>query len=797
MTMNNQHFLVLFHQVNYSLAATLTRDLVHAGFTFSLVCDDDLAEDETFADRLQSISQPLLLMVSDNFLKTPACVYQLLTALKAKNETSIQIIVLTEGMTQEGQSPVPTRLDRVGQILQYINYWQDKYLNLRKLQADSSSNTTVTETELKWTRKVAFEIGDLIEYFREHNSYSWEAFSANQFELFFRKSGNISLHQTYKDTFPYPDDDHVIEERITEEMAKFTNKDNPLVDATRDDREIPELDGNSLNLNNGSYSPTPEKDLLSKLIAYKNGLEMEEFSESRSTHDEKPASNDRFDDDDFEDNEVDLKPGGEIVLLPTRDAVGLRRILQNDPDNILVRLELATILSQDEAAFNETTGHLEEVLRLDPNNAKAFFLLGQLSQDYKELKLAKRYYEKALENDPEYGQAHFALAQLITEELGVTEAVVDHLNKARKWLPERSDIWLSYGLALAESENPKKAIKVLKKALKLSPENELIKSKLAELYFQTGNRIKAIRYYKEGSSDSLVEDRHEHIASESAQITEELATLIESETPTSPAVVKPATILTVLITGATSGIGRATARLFASKGHRLILTGRREDRLSALQAELEQMYHATIFPITFDIRQEAVARQLIKALPIEWSSIDILINNAGLAKGLAPIQEGKVSDWDTMIDTNIKGLLYITRAVTPGMVERNKGHIINICSTAGKETYPNGNVYCATKFAVDALTKSIRQDLVAYNIRVGQVSPGHVEDTEFALNRFDGDKDRASIYNDFNPLKASDVAEAIYYMINQPPHVNIQDIVLTGTQQASSTLIHRNGRIFD
>ncbi len=797
--MNNQHFLVLFHQVNYTLAAALTRDLVHAGFTFSLVCDDDLSENETLADKLQSNEQPLLLMVSDNFLKTPCCVYQLLPVLKSRSETSVQIIVLTEGISQEGLTPIPTRLDRVGQILQYINYWQDKYLKLRKLQTETSSNSAVSETELKWTRKIAFEIGDLIEYFREHNTYSWEAFSSNQFELFFRKSGNISLYQSYKDTFPYPDDDRFVEDRITEEMAKLKQDEDQLADVSHVNQEILEAEGLASALETNSLnptSPTPEKDLLSKLIAYKNGLDIEDQSGGNTHKDESMDADDRFDDDDFEE-EVDFQSGGEIVLLPVRDAPALRRILQNDPENILVRLELATILSQDEASFNETTGHLEEVLRQDPNNAKAFFLLGQLSQDYKELKLAKRYYEKALENDPEYGQAHFALARLLSVEQGSSDDIIAHLNQARKWLPERSDVWIAYGMALAESENPKKAIKALKKALKLSPENELLKSKLAELYFQTGNRIKAIRYYKEGFSDDPVEDRIENNDYQSEHTLEGLSPDQGDQTDNSSETINSVKILTVLITGATSGIGRATARLFASKGHRLILTGRREDRLSALQAELEQNYHATIFPITFDIRQEAVTRQLIKALPTEWSSIDILINNAGLAKGLSPIHEGKISDWDTMIDTNIKGLLYMIRAVSPGMVERKKGHIINICSTAGKETYPNGNVYCATKFAVDALTKSIRQDLVAYNIRVGQVSPGHAEDTEFALNRFDGDKERAKIYNDFNPLKAEDVAEAIYYIINQPPHVNIQDIVLMGTQQASSTLINRSGRVFD
>jgi|SRR5690606_23219801 len=177
--------------------------------------------------------------------------------------------------------------------------------------------------------------------------------------------------------------------------------------------------------------------------------------------------------------------------------------------------------------------------------------------------------------------------------------------------------------------------------------------------------------------------------------------------------------------------------------------------------------------------------------------VDILINNAGLAKGLSPVHEGDLAHWEQMIDTNVKGLLYVTRLISPGMVIRRSGHIINICSTAGKEVHPNGNVYCATKFAVEALTRSMRADLYTHGIRVSQVSPGHVEETEFARVRFDGNAEKANIYRDFNPLTSRDVAEAIYFIASRPPHVNIQDILMMGTQQAGSTMIDRTGRWFD
>jgi NADP-dependent 3-hydroxy acid dehydrogenase YdfG len=249
----------------------------------------------------------------------------------------------------------------------------------------------------------------------------------------------------------------------------------------------------------------------------------------------------------------------------------------------------------------------------------------------------------------------------------------------------------------------------------------------------------------------------------------------------------------VLITGATSGIGLATAKVFARHGYDLVLTGRREDRLQEIKQELSNE-NVDIILLTFDVRNREACEQ---AMDTVTAPIDILINNAGLARGFDYIHEGNVEHWEEMIDTNLKGLLYMTRIVSKRMVERKSGHIINLCSTAGKEVYPKGNVYCATKFAVDALTKGMRADLYTHGIRVSQVAPAHVEETEFARVRFDWDTERASIYKDFNPLRSSDVAEAIYFIASQPAHVNILDITLQGTQQAGSTMIDRTGRKYD
>ena len=252
----------------------------------------------------------------------------------------------------------------------------------------------------------------------------------------------------------------------------------------------------------------------------------------------------------------------------------------------------------------------------------------------------------------------------------------------------------------------------------------------------------------------------------------------------------------VLITGATSGIGKATAVEFARNGWNLIITGRRLERLVHLKQVLQQEYGIDIKVLCFDVRDALACEEAVGSLEGYWSKIDVLVNNAGLAKGFDPIHKGKGTDWDQMIDTNIKGLLHMSRQISPIMVENKHGHIINVCSTAGKEVYPKGNVYCATKFAVDALTKGMRLDLYEHGIRVSQVSPAHVEETEFAYVRFE-DSARAKIYDDFNPLKSPDVAEAIYFIASRPAHVNVQDIMLMGTQQAGNVHVDRSGRKYD
>lgn len=245
-----------------------------------------------------------------------------------------------------------------------------------------------------------------------------------------------------------------------------------------------------------------------------------------------------------------------------------------------------------------------------------------------------------------------------------------------------------------------------------------------------------------------------------------------------------------LITGATSGIGKASALTLAKMGYDIIATGRRADRLEELQQEMPQ--GVRFLPLVFDVRDREKVAEILGSLAPEWSAIDVLVNNAGNAHGMEPIQTGSLDDWDAMIDINVKGLLYVSKAIIPGMTERKLGIIINIGSIAGKEVYPNGNVYCGSKHAVDAITKGMRIDLNPFGIKVIGIHPGMVE-TEFSLVRFKGDEARAdSVYKGFEPLLAQDIADIVEFVVNRPSHVVLADIVVLPTAQASATVVNKN-----
>ena len=500
----------------------------------------------------------------------------------------------------------------------------------------------------------------------------------------------------------------------------------------------------------------------------------------------------------------------------------IREVVEKNRENAPLRYSYAVHLMDGAQSYKAAKRELEKVVTLNPSHLDAYVRLATLAEKKEDYLLAKNYYEKAIELNSQNANLHHRMGVLVATKFPDFQDQAASFFKQSLKLDDRNpDAHYRYGLILDEHlKKPKKALRHFDITLELQPDHPFVNYDLALMHYRFGQFKKAADAYLQacalnsefktdtndraflgaikgaGTNDvsTNLDDLFQDLSSTSNK---EIINKEESSAKTFVEAVPQKNEnfdKVVLVSGATSGIGQATANLFASHGFRVIITGRRTERLAALKEEFEKKYPTEIETLEFDVRNIDAAQAAIASLDDRWNSIDILINNAGLAKGFDPIHEGKLEDWETMIDTNIKGLLYLTRMIAPGMVARKKGHIINVCSTAGHEAYPNGNVYCATKHAVDALTKGMRLDLYKHGLRVSQVSPAHVEETEFARVRFDWDEERAKIYEDFKPLRSSDVANTIYFIASQPAHVNIQDVLLMGQQQANSTNVDRSGR---
>ncbi len=434
----------------------------------------------------------------------------------------------------------------------------------------------------------------------------------------------------------------------------------------------------------------------------------------------------------------------------------LEILLETDRKNVEAYVLLA-YLAEQQGDYTLSLNSLEKVALLNPDYPGIYYKLGQITKEHfkKQSRKALRYFQDAVAQDPSNADAQYRLGMMLIEQKGEHATAIEHFRNAVESAPQHDGAAFELAKSYVEMGDQRLASAFYARATEL---NSAFKTSANDIIF----------HYEEPQPEPVIAPEPEPIVNDNG--------------------------MTVMITGATAGIGRATAEVFAKNGYRLVLTGRRNERLEEIKTTFETTYHNRIQILNFDVRNLEGIKTAVSELEEDFKNVDILINNAGLASGLSPIHEGDVADWEVMIDTNIKGLLYVTRAVAPSMVARKKGHIINLSSIAGKEIYPNGNVYIATKHAVDALTKAMRVDLHKFGIRVSQVAPGAVEETEFALVRFHGDAEKAKIYDEFTPLKASDVAESIYFIASRADYVNIQDIVLAGTQQAAAAFVDRSGR---
>jgi NADP-dependent 3-hydroxy acid dehydrogenase YdfG len=837
----NRIILAYCHD-NAELAQTTEQQLSRIGIPFDHVTDLSEEAGETLAARLTGSNDPVILIVTDNFFRSRDCMTGALTALQRLQRDKRLLAVVAPGkISHDGGATfeyVETHFDRMVHALQYMNHWQNAWLELsdRRQHADDAQKNAL-DTELNITRNIANEMGELISTLRETGYASWEEFIADDYALFFKQFGLQEWHEQYRrlaaayvpepiPPLPQTAPKTVLAETtipsgiLVPEPALTTQEDN---DAWNETDEKPAAKQNSYTLHENGNPETahmPEDtggDILPETAAKEDveGLPQEEPDADFETTE--PAGSDipylnidtLLQDMEKDDErpvektpEADMAAAGDPAILTTelreqaeetdieqaihdawiwiekghidRGVELLQFAAEQYPDNERARNELAKAQARF-APLQDNPLPVEETVVPAPDNqddkaseARSYDIMGDLAAEKGDYLFAKYCWDRAAELDPDYPGIFRKLGLMTSEHLrDYRETAVHYLRKALEHEPDNAEIHFALAGSVLQNDDSAQAENHYIRAIQLNPALRTAEND---------------RLYHTGASPALEEPEPEKTAPASVPA-EQTQVLPEKRE-----------VLTVLITGATSGIGHATAEIFARHGHRVILTGRRIERLVLLKTQFETDMHSDVMMLPFDIREQGAVQAALDNLPDAWQNIDILVNNAGLAKGLAPVQEGNLEHWEQMIDTNLKGLLYVTRAVTPGMVRRRRGHIINLGSSAGKEVYANGNVYCATKFAVDALTRAMRLDLHTHNIRVSQVSPGHVEETEFALTRFDGDAERARIYNDFQPLKASDVAEAIYFIATRPPHVNIQDIWMYGTQQASATVIDRSGR---
>ncbi len=755
--------ILAYSHLNAGLAQQIDHQLNRIGIPFEHASERLPGE---LASQISGSGEPALLLVTDNFLRDRACMTGMLAAIQSISAEQPVLIVVADGVDDNGQ-PIPTHIDRMVNALQYMNFWQNAWLDIStQYQQAEGVEKQVFEAELDAVRTIANQVGDFISLLRDRGYVSMAQLEADDFVLFFVKFGLSDWHGQYRRLVAQSTEGqgvveapHLPEVPLTSGVLAPEPLDEPEIRISPDPEFMVEPDI-------AEFVLTEEED--ADADAETSTSFVEEPAPVSATMTEQAIRDAHFW---LEKGYVDR--GLELLKLASEEY----------PENEQFENAYQAALTQYQPEMEpdpqpESVDVAPPVVAQDGNQeAKSYDMMGDMAAGKGDYLFAKYCWDRVAELDPNFPEIYRKLGLMTSE----------HLLDYRET-----------------------AVHYLQKALESNPDDAEVLFILAHNSLQNHERVDAQHWYeraiavnpglRNAENDRLFLPIPEDMPVPEAVPTVELP---HSETPAEqepepeiPTPIAP-TLSTgpiVLITGATSGIGKATADIFAKNGYRLILTGRRIDRLVAIKNSFEAEYGSDVLILPFDVRDAGAVEAALSNLPENFRNIDILINNAGLAKGFSPIHEGELSHWDTMIDTNVKGLVYVSRIVAQGMVQRKQGQIINVGSIAGAEIYPNGNVYCASKAAVDALTKAMRYDLFTHNIRVGQVSPGHVEETEFAINRFDGDAERAKIYNDFQPLKSSDVADAIFYMATRPPHVNIQDVYMFATQQASATAVNRSGR---
>ncbi len=816
--MSSQHITLAYHLENQKFAQQLEKCFAKTNAQYEhLVCREGRFT-PTFNETLKKESNPILLLLSDNYLKSRAAMSTALSTFTELINQKKLTVLLIDGINENGKM-IPTEFDRIGQLIKYMNYWQDKYLELRQRGRKLGEIDDTLELETKEVREISTNIGELLRYLRDQSIAKIEPIIGDDFKSFnefYKISGAVetSFLTSYvkNHVAPQPASSPsekkeavvppIVETKIPEEpaieeavkpQAKADDAPNFSEELEIPPVELSAIPGMSMLNEKAKLQQSTEEEIEFKVESKTATNEASNNNKKIETKEVKNTEQEIID----ENSQSEVKNKFSIPVYLDDFKIKKEEIVESPSiDESILLIEKYI----HEGSIKQAKTELDILSEKHERDARIWNNLGVIAEQENDYILASTHYSRALELDP--------TLPFLDYKVGLINSnyYPDQMDKSLQYFEkaiakDSSHVDAYYQMGIIQNEGKgltKQSIPTFKKVLELAPNHEFANYDLALIYYNNGDKESALDYYVRAfTNNPELQTPENDLAFGYMQDDPVEESTIQEKAPIEvPKVQRPSIDKTVLITGATSGIGKATAIAFAEAGYRIVLTGRRSDRLKVFSKEL-QVINPNVQYLSFDVRDIQASGEALNTLTTPFSEIDILINNAGLASGFDPIHTGNLSDWDKMIDTNIKGILFMVRLISPTMVERKAGHIINICSTAGHEVYPKGNVYCATKHAVDALTKGMRLDLHSHGIRVSQVSPAHVEETEFAEVRFHGDKEKAKIYEDFNPLKSSDVAQSILFIASQPPHVNIQDILLMGTQQASSAVVDRTGRKYD
>ncbi|MEZ5044274.1 MAG: SDR family NAD(P)-dependent oxidoreductase [Saprospiraceae bacterium] len=824
--MNTQNIAIAYCIDNINVAESLDQQLSPALGDLIHLYGSRTNADKLLTEQVLKHKGPILLLISDNYLKSTAC---MLGGLHMLNERQDQILpIVIDGVRKENDDPilVPTQFDRISDMIQYINYWQDQYLDLRRQKRELSDLDEAAFNEhLKSIREISSETSEFLRVLRNITHYSLEEFSHNDFQVLFQFIGDQHAWESFqKNRLHY---------RMQQQAGNAAGGDHAEVDV------MERNDGNYTEMPDIAINDIPGMDLLDKAEqAEEEGMANEHaplYSHSKIELEINQAEEEEEEGEEVYANDLsdeyhapEVEAAFEAILEETieeEEEEGIEDTLeeeeQEEPLSIETIIESAwtlaeggrseealeqlrdanesydtpvidyyqsLILAQFDQNLPAAKALLVAAAQKTPVHEDSLFLLGEVSEIEEDFAMAATAYEKLYQLNPAFPKLKYRLGVVWAhhfDEKAVPAAAL--LAEAVTEEPENADAFYQYSLLLSEKlKQPETAIPYLQKTLSLSPDHPFAHYDLALIYHRQGNAVAAAKSYEMATqinpelktiendmAFNLTAVAHDTTAIEQTTLEalkeniSRLENLINAREEENLKLKKnrPGNGKTVFISGATSGIGKATAEIFAANGFRLILNGRREDRLDELKTTFEKEHQIAVKLLPFDITQSSDLTKAVESLGEEWQNVDILINNAGKAKGHAPIQEGELSHWEEMVDTNLKGVLHLTRAISPQMVKRNSGHIINVGSADGRD-------------AIDGLTKAMRMDLSKNHIRVSQISPAQVEETGFAT---DGGEEKAMTQEGFQALSATDVAEAIYFMATRPAHVNVQTLLMMNT----------------